>query len=386
MSTLRKHAHVFGVVGIYLAAFQNLQADASVGIEGQERASARLAHILHHTTHTDGAVELATQEREQFLVRHVLEVGKITVERMAHKTYHLGQVGLGVLLLIELAQIGKGLLLYIHEHTGYHLLPLYGGTFQAIGHHIVDVLDEDHLALQVVEVLDECSMAARTEQQTTVIGPEGRVVHVGGNGVCAGLLHAERHIVMNLIGFGIVVHDPLQKLLEQRLVFGAHGKVDLRLSLRAGIESSLGQVFLQGRTHASVGIAVEEQESLGKLAIVEAFGLEHVGHHVLVAASCHQRVYTLALVALASLVEGIEEGELVDAVEISLLKVGSGHIVGRVEKFEHILEHAAGCTTRRHEFGNVVALHLVVLPLLDVGFHLVVLGCDDTVTDGGRTL
>ena len=77
------------------------------------------------------------------------------------------------------------LALHIHQHTGDNLLPKYGIGLQAVGHHIVYVLDKDNIALQVVEVLYECSMTSGTEQQFAVFGTEGRIVSIGSQAACA---------------------------------------------------------------------------------------------------------------------------------------------------------------------------------------------------------
>ena len=81
----------------------------------------------------------------------------------------------------------------------------------------------------------------------------------------------------------------------------ADGEVDVSLAIAGGIQSTLYQVFLHRRAW-SLGIAVEQQESLRQLTVVQAFGLQHVGSHGLVVTGSYQFLDTLALVLLTGCV------------------------------------------------------------------------------------
>lgn len=56
--TLLKHGLLFGVIHVNLRTFKYLQRNGAIGIVGQERTTARFAHVAYHATHTHGAVEL----------------------------------------------------------------------------------------------------------------------------------------------------------------------------------------------------------------------------------------------------------------------------------------------------------------------------------------
>ena len=77
-----------------------------------------------------------------------------------------------------------------------------GIAFQSIGHHIVDVLDEDNIRIKVVQVLNQRAMTAGTEQQLAVVA-ERLVVHIGGNGIGARLLFGESDVIIHPIRLGI---------------------------------------------------------------------------------------------------------------------------------------------------------------------------------------
>ena len=123
-------------------------------------------------------------------------------------------------------------------------------------------------------------------------------------------------------------------------------------------------MLLKRRAGLSV-VAVELKQALGQLAVVEAVGIQHGHNNILLTAFCHQSVGTLAVHHNAGIVQSGEESEVVETVEELLLEVGRRHVVVGVHKLEHRLEHAAGSAGSRHEFGNLVALLLILVPKLD---------------------
>ena len=70
-----------------------------------------------------------------------------------------------VLTGIQYLQIIESLLLESNQYTCNHLLPGNSLALQAIRNHVIDVLDEYYISIDLVEVLDERTMTARTEQQ-----------------------------------------------------------------------------------------------------------------------------------------------------------------------------------------------------------------------------
>ena len=164
MSALGKHLHVFLVALVDLAALQNLERHGAVLIVGKERAAARLTHILHHAADAHRAVQLLLQIDHEVGILQFLDVSLAAAEVTLHEADDLLQLLVVILALVESLQVSESLLLERHEHTGDNLLVVHGVLLQAVGHHVVDILDEDDVGVDVVQVLNECAMASGTEQ------------------------------------------------------------------------------------------------------------------------------------------------------------------------------------------------------------------------------
>ena len=199
---LLEHLLLLGVVHVYLRALQDLQGDGAVGVIGQERASARFAHVLHHAADTHRAVQFLLQVDDQFGVFQVLHLGVLAMELLLEELKDFQHLLVRVLAAVQQLEVGKSLLLETHQHTGNDLLVEHRIAFQLVGHYVVYVLDEDDICIQVVQVLYQCAVPARTEEQLAVVA-EGLVVHVGGDGVGAGLLLGERDIIVHPVTLGI---------------------------------------------------------------------------------------------------------------------------------------------------------------------------------------
>ena len=131
---------------------------------------------------------------------------------------------------------------------------------------------------------------------------------------------------------------------------------------------------------------MEQQQSLGQLPVVESLGLQQVGHYGLVVALFKQLLNVFAFVFLAFLAESLAESELLDVGEEFFFEIGGGHVIGRVEEREHVLEHAAGRARRRYELHHRVAFLLIFFPCFYVLVFLLFGGRHDALADGGRAL
>ena len=140
--------------------------------------------------------------------------------------------------------------------------------------------------------------------------------------------------------------------------------------------------MLLHRCAGSLLILVEQQHALGQLAIVQSFLLQHVGCYCLVVAFGHQFLDSLALVLLADGIESVVESELLNVGKVLLLEVGGGHIVVGIDKGEHVLEHAAGCTRCGHELDDAASVGLILFPCSDVLLSLLLARSHDTVAHG----
>ena len=177
MGALGEHLHVGLVVGINLAALENLQANGAILVVGKEWAATRLAYILNYTAHTHGAIELATQISGIYLI--ILGIGTQVV---GYKLGNLLQLGLAG-TCIENLEVLEGLLLKGYQYARQYLLPLYSLGLQTVGYYVVDILNEDHIGLDLVEILDEGTVTAWTEQQRAILVAEWGVIGVSGYGI-----------------------------------------------------------------------------------------------------------------------------------------------------------------------------------------------------------
>ena len=153
-------------------------------------------------------------------------------------------------------------------------------------------------------------------------------------------------------------------------MFAADGKVYVSLSTTAGIEGSFGEMFFDGRLGAVV-VGMELEEAFRQLSVVQSVCSQHVGNHFFVVSFFEQGINAFSFVEEASIVQGIEEGEVMDVCEEGFLEVGGWGVVVGIEELEHILEHAAGSSAGWHELGDGVPFSLIVVPGLDVSLCFV---------------
>ena len=151
-------------MGVDLRALQNLEAHAAIGVEGQERTSTWLAHVSNHTADTHGAVQFPAQCLNDFSIRLIRDAWHLSAELAVEELAHLIEFCTTEITLVQTAQVGEGLALKGNENAGDDLLPQSGCRLQAVGYHIIYILNEDDVGLQLRKVLDECSMASGTEE------------------------------------------------------------------------------------------------------------------------------------------------------------------------------------------------------------------------------
>ena len=296
-----EHLHVVFVGFVYLTALKNLQTHCAISIVGEEGASAWFAHVLHHTAHTHGAVELFSQIAHEVGIFQVLDVIVAAAEVVLHKVYHLLQSVVITASCIQRFQIVESLLLQFNEHARNHLFIVNGVGLQTVGHHIVDVLHKDDVSLDSIEIVDERPMTSRTEEQFALLIAEWGVVGVGSHGVGRRLLLRETDVVVDAISLAIAGQHLVNLGFEEFSVLFAHREMNHRLAVARSIECTLHEVLLQWGAR-SFWITVEEQQTLGQLTIVQSFAQQQVGHHLLVLSGGDELVYAHSLVALANMV------------------------------------------------------------------------------------
>ena len=382
MCSLGEHLHI-GLVGLVnLTALENLQGYRSILVVGQERTTTGLSYVLYYTAHAHRTVQLLAQIDHQISIFQILDICLTATEVVLHETDNLLEFLMVILTAVEQSQISKGLLLQGNQHTGNNLLVLYCIALQPVGHHIIDVLDEDDISINLVEVLNQGTMTTRTEEQGAIIVPERCVVGIGSHGISTRLLLGEGDVVLDAVltcqAVFLLCHLPL----KETDVLMTHREMHVGFTIAGCIERTFHQVFFHGGTR-TFGIFVEQEHTLGQLTVVQAFCFQHRGSNGLVLPIGYQGFHTLTLVLQTGCVQSIIESEFLQIVKILLLEIGSRHIIGCIYKGKHVLEHSAGSTTGRNELHDLLAFCLIGVPGVNHALALLTIWCDNTVSDTG---
>ena len=211
---------------------------------------------------------------------------------------------------------------------------------------------------------------------------ERRVVEFGSYRVRGRVLDGETYIIMYPILLFVGRHHIFEKIFKSSLMLRGNGEVQVALASAGGIQGALHQVLLHGRADL-VGIAVEQQQALGLVAVVEAFGLKEVAHHQLVIAGSRLGLEVIPVFGQGfsqRLVEG-ELGKLLE--EGDSLLASLGRVIAQVGV--EFLEHTGGGARGGHELHQFLAgehLGIVGAKLL----HRVGVEAQDAVVDGRSTV
>ena len=134
-------------------------------VVSQERTTTRLAYILDYSADAHRAVEFASQITYQFCIFEFLDIGTAAAKVALYKADDFLEVFMIVVAAVEQLKIFKSPLLVFNQYSSQYILIKYGVAFEAVGHYVVYILDEDYIGVNVVEVFDERTMSARTEKQ-----------------------------------------------------------------------------------------------------------------------------------------------------------------------------------------------------------------------------
>ena len=96
-----------------------------------------------------------------------------------------------VVTAIKQFQVFESLFLQCNQYTGQQFLISNGVALKPVGNHIINILDEYHVGIQVVQVFNQSAMTTRTEKQLAFIIAERIVFHIGSYSVGTWLLLRE---------------------------------------------------------------------------------------------------------------------------------------------------------------------------------------------------
>ena len=385
MGTLLEHGHIVGIVLVNLARLENLELIGSIGRLGDEWTATWLTHILHHTADAKRTIELVLDVKGKFGVVKLLGVGILDEEVLLEEVEHIHQMLVLVLATFQNLKVREDLLLEAYKNATDDLLVGDGRALLLLGNHVVDVLDEDHVGILLIQVLDKSTMSTGTEKEIALLVAEWRVVHIGSQRIGAGFLYRERdlilHAIAHLVGSLLLFYESF----EEWKVIGADREMQLHLSLSIGsIEGAFFQMLLESLAHA-LRRAVEGQETLRKLSVVETLWKKKVGYNRLVLTGSNEVINAFSFVLDTGFVQFGIEGELLDARKELLLEIGGRHIVVSVQELEEILEHTACCTGGRDKLQNLVVCLQILLPKVLIILGSIVINNKDAIIGGGCT-
>ena len=261
---------------------------------------------------------------------------------------------------VQLTQISKGFLLQLYQNTGQHLLVSNRIPFQTIRHHIIYILHENDIGLQIIQIFDKRTVPAGAEQKLTV-HTERFIVHRGRQSIRGRFLFGEcdmeRHPVCSFIHRKLFFHQ----CLEQSFVLRTHRKMNFSLSFAGSIQSRFYQMFLQ-RSARTVLIPVKRKQSFRQLAVIQTFRTKHVRHNLFILAGCHQTVNPATFIFHANRIQFIVECKITNRRKKSFFEISGRHIVFRIQKFKHILKHTAGRARSRNKLAYRFSFFLISLP------------------------
>ena len=201
------------VVVVDLRRFDNLEASTVLGINGVEGTASGFAEVLHHAADAHGAVE---ELMEGFGIAtfwyHDVKLFFCEADEAVKGAF----VGLAV----EGAEGLEAFLAEFEEHAGNHLLVNHCCVFHPVGHHIVNVFDEDEVGALLVEILYEGAVPTWAEDEAAILVACRVVLLVDGDGVCIMLLFREGYFEFDA-ECALVVVFHFSNLFKERLaVFG----------------------------------------------------------------------------------------------------------------------------------------------------------------------
>ena len=88
---------------------------------------------------------------------------------------------MSVLAAVEQFEIFECLLLLAYQHTCDEFFVFHCLGLQAVWHHIVNVLDEDDVGIEVVQVFNQRAVTSWAEENLAVFASEWRIVWIGSH-------------------------------------------------------------------------------------------------------------------------------------------------------------------------------------------------------------
>ena len=251
--------HKVHILGSNLARLGNLQRLCAIATIYPERTTAGLTLITHNAANTDRTIKHALEQLA------IVILGQLNAELLLDKLCNRLKVSTANL---QNLQILKCLLLQLKQQTSQRLLILYGIAATLVGCYVVNIFYEDDIGVNIVQILNQCTVTCRAEQELTLVCAERCIVGIYSDSVGRGLLHRERHIVLHAETLLVERLLRSEYLLEAVHMLGRYSEVDINLIARTRIQCTLNQMLLDSLTVA-IGIGVERYQTLRFRAIAK---------------------------------------------------------------------------------------------------------------------
>ena len=362
------------VLLVDLDAFEDLERGGAILSGDDVRAAAGLALVADHAAHADRTVEFRAEQFHAFL----LAAGerKLDAEFLVQEVFNLvAQLhrGFGV----QLAEVIKDAVADLQGLAHEDFLVARGGPEELLVGDIVDVLDGNELLIDLVQVVDEGTVAGGTEQEGVVVRAEGLVLRIHGDGVGGLVLESEGDVVLHAVTGLEDGLDLGKSRLEEGLMLRGDGDDQVAGAIGiAHVGSGLHEMLRDGGAHFPALVAVELDHALGLDAIAEAFVGEDLGED--------------GLPVSGGILLGAKQ---FSSIEGELFNLGgefrAGGIGREVLPFlkggkagEDVLEHAGGRAGSRHELALAGDFRAFIIADGRIGLRL---GQDaDAAVRGGR--
>ena len=262
------------VLWIHLDTLHNLQAVRVIGLPDPKRAATRLAQVPH-----DPADAHRAMQQLLHLPRPERRIGSLRQGvHQARKGASDPSLGFETRLRSRSGFQGRQATLdfglQLDQGTAQHLNPVFRRRLPSRMAHVIDVLHENEIAIQIVQVVQQRPVASRPEYQAAVVVTERQTVFVQRQQIGRRFLLTESHVRID--GQFVANHrdQSREQFLEPRLMLGRHREVGTT-ALATPRETScpLPQMLFEGRTRG-LAVAVEFEQRFGQIVVAQSSGTQ----------------------------------------------------------------------------------------------------------------
>ena len=281
---------------------------------------------------------------------------------------------------IQQFQIFKRLLLKSHQYPGNQFLVSNGFVLQAVGHHIINILNKYNIRIQVVQVFNQSTVTTGTEQQLTVI-TERLVLHISCYCIGTRFLLRERNVKFHPVFLSISCYLFIHQPFKQFTMLGRNREMHVYFSGLSGcIQGSFHQMFFQWSAY-TIGITMKFQQAFRQSTIVQSDSFQQVCYHRFIILFSNQCINILAGIVQTSGIQVIIKSETMNMVEKLLFKICFGSLIIRTQEFKQILKHATGCPGSRYKLHNCFFTLFICIPCFQIFFHFTLCRSHNSLID-----